>query len=301
MSLSFSNKVREEIYYVINDSNKKFACLYGMLLYCKSFSQNSLVFQTESRISASLFIELIDSVFKGQIVVKFRDNSNLLTCIIDSEKHIKLITDRYNIICDDRKICENWITSCNIGLLTGGIFLVCGSVNDPEKDYHLEFSTPNITLAEQLRQILSAVGVKTKCFTRKNSIVVYIKDSESIEDTLTFIGAQACTLELMDTKITKELRNQVNRSTNCYSANLDKVMNAAVKQTEDIRLIERVKGLECLDDSLRELAELRLLYPVASLNELGEKLRISISRSGINHRFKRLSKIAEELRRGNIE
>lgn len=126
--------------------------------------------------------------------------------------------------------------------------------------------------------------------------MVYIKESESIEDVITFIGAPMCTLELMDIKVVKSVRNKVNRIVNCDSANLNKVIDAAIRQTEDIRLIDRTIGLENLSDELREVAELRINNADMSLQEIGESLEKPISRSGVNHRFRKIAKIAGELR-----
>ena len=140
--------------------------------------------------------------------------------------------------------------------------------------------------------------MNAKTAVRRGQYIVYIKDSESIEDTLTFIGAQNCTLEIMNVKIYKDVRNKANRLANCDSANIDKVVNAAMKQTEDICLIESSDGLESLSDELREVAEIRLENMDMSLKEIGEIL--SISRSGVNHRFRRIARIADDIRnRGN--
>ncbi len=137
--------------------------------------------------------------------------------------------------------------------------------------------------------------MNAKTAVRRGQYIVYIKDSESIEDTLTFIGAQNCTLEIMNVKIYKDVRNKANRIANCDSANIDKVVNAAMKQTEDIRIIEAADGLDSLPDELREVAEIRLENIDMSLKEIGEIL--SISRSGVNHRFKRIARIAGDIKK----
>ena len=133
---------------------------------------------------------------------------------------------------------------------------------------------------------------------RRGQSIVYLKGSESIEDTLTFIGASQCTLELMNMKIYKDIRNKANRLANCDAANIDKVVKAAMKQIEDIRLIDAAIGLDSLSEELREVAVLRLDNSDMSLQDIGESLSEPISRSGVNHRFRKLAKIAEELRNG---
>ena len=182
-----------------------------------------------------------------------------------------------------------------------GVFLICGNVSSPEKDYHLEFVVPHKNLASDLVRIITEIeelDAQPKTVMRKGSYIVYIKGSESIEDTLTFIGAPQCTLELMNMKIYKDIRNKANRIANCDAANIDKVVKAAMKQIEDIKLIDRAVGLDNLSDELREVAQLRLDNIDMSLQEIGETLSEPISRSGVNHRFKKLAKMAEELRMG---
>ena len=137
-----------------------------------------------------------------------------------------------------------------------------------------------------------------KTMLRRGQHIVYIKGCEYIEDTLTFIGAPQCTLELINTKIYKDIRNKANRIANCDAANIDKVVKAAMKQIEDIKLIDKVIGLENISQELREVAQLRLENIDMSLQEIGEDLSEPISRSGVNHRFKKLAKMADEIRGG---
>jgi DNA-binding protein WhiA len=165
----------------------------------------------------------------------------------------------------------------------------------------MEFTVPEEGLAEQLSTLLGDIGVTAKTVLRRGQHIVYIKGSESIEDTLTFIGAQQCTLELMNVKIYKDVRNKANRIANCDAANIDKVVDAAMKQIEDITYIEKTKGLDYLSDELRELAELRLDNVDMSLKEIGDNLTVPISRSGVNHRFRKIAKIAEDLRNGGVK
>jgi DNA-binding protein WhiA len=149
--------------------------------------------------------------------------------------------------------------------------------------------------------LLKDIGVNAKTMLRRGQNIVYIKGSESIEDTLTFIGAPQCTLELMNMKIYKDIRNKANRIANCDAANIDKVVKSALKQIEDIKLIDRSLGLESLSDELREVAQLRLENTDMSLQEIGENLSEPLSRSGVNHRFKKLAKLADEIRCGGVK
>ena len=299
--MSFSNDVRKEICESISDKNQRYSCLYGMLLFSRTLSSERIVFQTESKLSADTFSELFSCIFKA--VPECRSNERksgtvLFTFEITDRELIGTILSKYRIDPDQpRRINAEMITTSSLGIFTAGIFLACGSVNDPSKEYHLEFSVPEDDLAQELVALLGDIGVKAKTVTRRGAKVVYIKGSESIEDTLTFIGAQQCTLEIMNVKICKDVRNKVNRIANCDSANIDKVVNAAMKQIEDIKLIDEVSGLDSLTPELREVAQLRLENSGMSLSDIGEALSDPISRSGVNHRFQKLAKIADDIRK----
>lgn len=178
-----------------------------------------------------------------------------------------------------------------------GAFLGGGSISNPEKTYHLEFVTHNNDYADELSKLINSFGLASKVIQRKGSFIVYIKEGEQIIDLLNIIGAHTSLLELENVRIMKEMRNNVNRLVNCETANLSKTVNAAVRQVESIKLIQEEIGLQRLPKNLREIAELRLIYPDESLKELGELLSPPVGKSGVNHRLRRIEKIADELRR----
>lgn len=274
-----------------------------MLLFSRVLSPERICFQTESSISAEMFGTLFRSVMKTELkcAENMRKNSSVLyTYDITDRDVINSVMHKYRLSDASRSINEELISTSSLGVFAAGAFLASGSVNDPEKEYHLEFTAPTEYLASELSALLGDIGVNAKTVVRRGQIVVYIKGSESIEDTLTFIGAQSCTLELMNVKIYKDVRNKANRIANCDAANIDKVVNAAMKQIEDIRLIINTSGIESLSDELREVAELRLENIDMSLQEIGDNLSVPISRSGVNHRFKRIAKIAEDIRSGSL-
>jgi hypothetical protein len=272
-----------------------------MLMFSRSLDPNRICFQTESSTAAEVFSHLFSNVFRIRIDCQTsvrRGGTEFFSFEITDPETISAVYSTYHFIEKIRTIDSEIIATNSLGVFTAGVFLACGSVNDPAKEYHLEFSVPEEMLAEELCILLADIGVNAGKVVRRGQHIVYIKDSESIEDTLTFIGAQQCTLELMNVKIYKDVRNKANRIANCDAANIDKVVNAAMKQIEDIKLIERVSGLDSLSDELREVAELRLDNIDMSLQEIGENLTEPISRSGVNHRFKKLAKIADSLRTG---
>lgn len=182
-----------------------------------------------------------------------------------------------------------------------GAFFCGGSVNNPEKNYHLEFVVSSLELAEQLRDLVNTFELDSKVVARKDHFVVYLKEGEQIVDLLNVMEAHVALMTLENVRIVKEVRNDVNRKVNCETANLNKVVGAAVKQIEDILYIQETIGLEKLAPPLFELATLRLEYSDTSLKELGTMLMEPVGKSGVNHRLKKISQIAESLREGKGE
>lgn len=177
-----------------------------------------------------------------------------------------------------------------------GTFLGGGSVSDPEKTYHLEFVTHNEEFSNELMELINEYGLNSKVITRKNNYVVYLKEGDQIVDLLNIIGAHNALLSFENIRIVKEMRNSVNRIVNCETANLSKIVDAALRQIENIEYIQKTEGLKILPDNLREIAELRLENRNASLKELGQMLTPPVGKSGVNHRLRKIEKIAEELK-----
>lgn len=175
-------------------------------------------------------------------------------------------------------------------------FLSGGSISDPEKTYHLEISTHNKSCAELIQKLLAQYQINVKIIVRKGSYVAYIKEGEHIVDFLNVIGAHNALMELENVRILKDMRNSVNRIVNCETANLEKTVNASVRQMENIRFIQNTIGIDKLPENLIEIANLRLEYSEASLKELGEMLHPKLGKSGVNHRLRKLDEIAEKLR-----
>jgi DNA-binding protein WhiA len=177
-----------------------------------------------------------------------------------------------------------------------GAFLASGSMSDPEKTYHLEIICQNQALAKELNEIMDSFSLNAKVIMRKGSHVVYLKEGENIVDFLNIIGAHSALLKLENIRILKEMRNNVNRIVNCETANLQKTVNASVRQVDNIRYIQDNLGFEKLPENLRDIAQLRLKYSDASLKELGEMLSPTLGKSGVNHRLRKLDIIAEKIR-----
>ncbi|WP_026174273.1 DNA-binding protein WhiA [Effusibacillus pohliae] len=189
-------------------------------------------------------------------------------------------------------------TCCKRAYLRGA-FLAAGSVNDPESNsYHLEIAVDGEPFAQSLLQLLNEFELNAKLIERKKLFVVYLKEGDKIIEFLNIIGAHQALLHFEDVRILKGMRNQVNRLVNCETANLNKTIHAAVRQVENIRLVEQMIGLENLPPHLKEVAELRLKYPEINLKELGAMLPGNVSKSGVNHRLRKLEEMAEKLKEG---
>ena len=186
--------------------------------------------------------------------------------------------------------------SCCARAYLRGAFLTVGSMSNPEKSYHLEFVCNGKEQAEQLRDIIQGFQIEAKVIKRKKYDVVYLKEGAGIVDLLNVMGAHVSLMNLENLRIVKEMRNSINRRVNCETANISKTVTAASKQIEDILLIRDRYGFENLPDNLRQMAEIRLEYPDAALKELGGYLEPEVGKSGVNHRLRRLSEIADRIR-----
>jgi len=177
-----------------------------------------------------------------------------------------------------------------------GVYLAAGSMSDPEKSYHMEFVCEDLAQARQLQEIIGDFDIEARIIIRKNHFVVYMKEGAGIVDLLNVIGAHVSLMNLENLRIIKEMRNSINRRVNCETANITKTVNASAKQIEDIKLIQTTIGFKGLQENLQEIAEIRLEYPDATLKELGQYLNPPVGKSGVNHRLRKLSEIAEEIR-----
>ncbi len=175
-------------------------------------------------------------------------------------------------------------------------FLSSGTMSDPEKSYHFELIFREKKEAEQMLAVMERLSLTGKTMERKGHIVVYLKESEEISDALKMMGAYRCCMEFENARILKEMRNSVNRKVNCETANIHKTVGAAVRQLEDIHLIEEKTGFSELPKPLREMAEIRMRYPDATLAELGTYFVPPVGKSGVNHRLRKIAVIAEKLR-----
>ena len=176
-------------------------------------------------------------------------------------------------------------------------FIKSGYVNDPKKEYHLELLFKKQEKADEVKDILDNYGINYNTTKKNRNIMVYIKEGEDISAFLALVGANNSVLRFEEARVVKETRNKINRLVNCETANLNKTIDAAVKQIEDIKLLKKKRVFDDLPEGLKELAELRLKNTDVSYEELGMMLEPPISKSGVSHRLSKISKIADEYRK----
>lgn len=178
-----------------------------------------------------------------------------------------------------------------------GAFLAGGSVNNPEgSSYHLEISSMYEEHCQALVTLANEFHLNARCIERKKGFIFYIKEGEKIIELLNIIGAHQALFKFEDVRIMRDMRNSVNRIVNCETANLNKTIGAAVRQIDNIKLLQKEMGLENLPDKLREVAEIRLAHPDMNLKEVGEILKNPVSKSGVNHRLRKIDELAEKIR-----
>ncbi|MBP2026832.1 DNA-binding protein WhiA [Acetoanaerobium pronyense] len=315
--MSFSMEVKNELSRIIADEEHvkiaELAALVRMSGSLKLMGFNKLSFKvvTENPAIARKVFSLLKSCFGIHVDIEVRKNKNLkknntYSLLVPYEQGANDILEKVGII---EKQGENVYIRSDIPDLIvkdedskrayiRGAFLGGGSVSDPEKTYHVELVTLDEELSVYLMNLLNTYDFNAKIIPRKNTYVIYLKESNHISDFFNIMGAHNALFQLEDIKIKKQMRNDVNRIVNCETANLTKTVNAAMRQVESIKYIMQTVGLEYLPDNLREIAELRIEYDDLSLKELGEMLESPLGKSGVNHRLKKIEEIADKLREG---
>ena len=213
----------------------------------------------------------------------------------EARKYFTLVRKAYTIESDilKRRCCRR--------AFLREAFIVSGTMSDPSKSYHFELYCNSLEKAEFVRDLIAGFErMEPRTARRGGRWIVYIKDSDQIVDMLGIMGASQAFLDIENIRILKEMRGDINRRVNFETANLSKTVSAAMKQTEDIRLIRDTVGLDRLPDGLREIAAARLRLPEASLTELGAVLDPPLGKSGVSHRLSRISRFAEDLRKQQL-
>ena len=313
--MSFSANVKSELArHFGNLPHCYIAEIAAIINMCGHISINDgdfyIKIQTENAAVARNYFTLVKKTFNIDSEVVGRQSGqykkmNTHVLLIKGPEQVKKIltaTGILQMIDDEPIICRSISpgvvcnTCCKRAYIRGA-FIASGSVSDPEKTYHLEFVNSDLSHSEQLRDLIATFGIDAKIVERKEHYVVYIKDGEQIVDLLNVMEAHVALMDLENVRILKDMRNNVNRIVNCETANLSKTINASIKQQEDINYIIETEGLHYLPENLREIAQARIDFPELTLKELGEMLENPLGKSGVNHRLRKISEMADILRK----
>lgn len=306
--MSFSSKVKDELFQnIANARHCQMAELAAILQYEGKLIEETgeLTLQTENDVLVNkcrLLLQKAYNVNSFELECEKRKDGHPHFFPTQEEqlrvlKTLKML-DEEKHVCGIGKPIDGLIlkSQCCKRAFLKGAFLCVGSISNPQKGYHLEFVCNHLEQAEQIKTIIQGFQVDAKIIARKKYHVVYLKESESIVDLLNIMGAYVSLMELENMRILKEISNSINRRVNCEAANIVKTVNAATKQIEDIMYIRDHGGLEQLPLPLREMAAARLEEPDATLKELGEMLDPPVGKSGVNHRLRKISEIADAMK-----
>lgn len=312
--MSFSGKIKEELSKEVRGARH---CMIAELAVIICFEAGivaksgklALKMASENKYVSRKYFTLLRKAFNIETDVSKKKDSKqretgVNTVIIDSEEDVLKVLSAVKIIKDDGSGMDDMSTvneilirnTCCKRAFLRGAFLCAGSVGDPNKGYHLEIVCPSLDRAKQIQSVIWDFEIDAKIVARKNNYVVYIKEGAGIVDFLNVIEAHVALMDLENVRILKEMRNAVNRQVNCETANINKTITASMKQIEDIEYIKDTVGLETLSDNLKEMALIRIENPEANLNDLGRLLSPPIGKSGVNHRLRKISEIADNLR-----
>ena len=313
--MSFSSEVKEELSeQIASGRHCRLAETAAILSLCGKIviTENDrycVKIQTENLAVARKYFTLLRKTFniRAEVSVRKSREVRFYSVIVSKDPEARRLLGETCLLDEDGNVSECMSPmhhrllrqNCCRRAFIRGAFLAVGSVSDPKKSYHFEIVC---TAPEKARQeLLAYYDVDAKVVLRKRHYVVYIKEGSQIVELLGLMGAHISLMQLENVRIVKEMRNSVNRKVNCETANLNKTVSAAVRQAEDIRYIQEKIGLDKLPMDLEETARLRLEHTEASLKELGDMLSPKVGKSGVNHRLRKLSQIADDLREGKEE
>lgn len=312
--MSFSKEVKAELCNQTGTARHcRIAELAAIISLCgriKITEDNSyrLFIHTENFMVAKKCYILIKRTFPAELEVSVRrypasSKSRIYIIAIRDDEMSGRILRAVKLIDESGDINENLSvdnivirsTCCKRAFLRGA-FLSSGSITAPEKSYHFEITAATMDKAKQLTRIIAVFNIDAKIIQRKKYFVVYVKEGDQIADMLNVMEAHVALMNLENVRILKEMRNNVNRQVNCETANIHKSVTAANRQIQDIRLIQRNKGIDSLPEGLRKVALLRLENEDMPLKDLGLLLDPPLGKSGVNHRLKKIGLIAERIR-----
>lgn len=305
--MSFSMIIKDEVSKVEENRTEKLAELSAILRNSSIISKNLQITVENNSVARRIFT-LFKDIYDIIPVITVRRRSGLNNNLI----YILTINNNYKEILRDLSIIDsnnyllqvphNYIIADDddIRAYLRGVFMTSGSVNDPKTSrYHLEIVVDSVEYATFINNILNNFNLNSKIIRREKNYMIYIKEAEKISDFLRIIKAYSGVMYFEDIRIYRDHKNMTNRLNNCEQANMDKIFLTANKQLKDVKIIEDNGLMEMLDSKLREAVFYRTKYPESSLAELADimskELGCSISKSGLNHRFRKLRNLAEQI------
>ena len=284
--MSFSSEVKEELGKRLDTARHcqiaEFAAIMAFILLAESIfemEEHDFVIEHEGKKNSLIHVYIKEPVYVTKILMTLKWCDEQFTQIEPVFVHPILV----------QKEC------CKKAFIRGA-YLAAGSISDPNKFYHYEIVCEYEEDAVQLQELLLYFELDAKVIQRKRNYIVYLKEGNNITDVLNLMGAVVSQMNLYNIMILKGMRNDVNRKVNCETANLNKTIEAAVKQIRDIEYLRDTVGLESLSDGLRQVAYVRLENPDMNLKDIGERLNPTVGKSGVNHRLRKISEMAEQLR-----
>lgn len=295
--MSFATEVKAELASVENDLNCALAQSYALLLSGRAFSGTELSLLTENETVAKAYTEAIGRLADAEVTPEITGAGNykitvedkaVIAAVMNATGHEAPIRRRVNFAVLQDEAC--------FAAFIRGAFLACGTVTDPEKEYHLEFSVSSKGLRDDLIKIFEEFEPVPKTTERAGAYLLYFKHSGDIEDVLTIMGATECSMRVMGAKAIKSVKNTVNRKVNFENANLRRTVEASGRQRDAIAYIQKKHGFDALPEELRELARIRFENEELTNAQIAKMLPESITPSGVNHRFARIIRMAEQLK-----
>lgn len=297
--MTFTSNVKNEICALETQNVEEISELSAIVR--NSYIDDSCIrINTENILVAERIYKLITKVFNlmPKIIVRKGYNYNKNYLYILEIKEVETVVKELNI----EKIPKEYMVADEeqIRAYLRGLFLIKGSVNDPQKSrYHLEFTVDNVEYAKFILDILEQYNINAKIINRDNNYMIYIKEAEKISDFLKIIGANKAVLYFEDIRIYRDHANMINRINNCEQANIDKIINTAFEQIKSIEKIEEKASLDILSSKEKEVAIYRKKYPDVSLVELSEIMTLEtgnkITKSGVYHRLNKIKEIADKI------
>lgn len=311
--MSFSGEVKKELCEQISPARHcQIAEISAIVAFCGKIMVDKdgtliLKLQTESTVLTKKIFKMLKELFgiSAELATKaLQAKKNLYELILSPEETRHILTAcKLTVAGEEEKngkvlLAESVVAtrSCCKRSFIRGAFLAAGSISNPQKGYHYEIVVGRERNGELLCEMMRFFSVDAKMITRKYHYVVYVKEGSQIVDLLNVMEAHHALMDFENVRILKEMRNTINRKVNCEAANINKTVKAASRQVEDILYLRDTVGLATLAEGLEEIALLRLEYPEATLVELGQMLHPPVGKSGVNHRLKKLSSIADEMR-----